>query len=250
MVILRCYLRIDSHKPSHDCPLIWHARTRYTQIVDKATTRDPYSKALGLHARTLEHYMGMGVLPAVLQEAVAWTTITARSALLRASFGLGSIQCTYYVGITTAASSNASLPKAAAAGQPNRMHQPSHPTASTTQRASRPSIRSASGGSKRSWRPTWSCTGGKSSAGSSSWGWSKVSKMALHQRGTRACASGCGMQAQARRAGWNASIWSGRMGHTRRCARASGSRSRGRPTPRNSACWTDAVSTKERAVVV
>jgi len=63
-------------------------------VVDKATSKEPWSKAFGLHARTMEHFLAMGVLPAVLQEANAVTKITVRSSIARASYGWGSIQCT------------------------------------------------------------------------------------------------------------------------------------------------------------
>lgn len=67
----------------------------HVQVVDKATSKDAWSKAFGLHARTLEHFLGMGILPAVLQEANAVTNVTVRSSIARASYGWGCIQCTY-----------------------------------------------------------------------------------------------------------------------------------------------------------
>ena len=76
-----------------DTPNLYPARYRHAQVVDKATAKEPYSKAFGLHARTLEHFMGMGVLPAILQEASATTKVTVRSSIARASYGWGSIQC-------------------------------------------------------------------------------------------------------------------------------------------------------------
>lgn len=67
----------------------------HVRVVDRATSKDPYSKAFGLHARTMEHFLGMGILPAILQEANAATRVTVRSSIARASYGWGSIQCTY-----------------------------------------------------------------------------------------------------------------------------------------------------------
>ncbi len=40
-------------------------------IIEKATTKNPYSKAFGLHARTMELFLGMGVLPSILEQAHA-----------------------------------------------------------------------------------------------------------------------------------------------------------------------------------